>query len=280
MTIAGPSLPPMAKTYTGSIASIDLPSATAMEKASWEFVQSDTVITSRCAACTGGRVICGKCRGTTMMHCATTERCRICKGTGTVRKTSKSGNVQFGRCPTCRGVRQLTCHKCRGTGRVPCTRCHATGSLRCKACNATGWNTSFTKGTITRRVETQSSGDVEKSAPFRKAAKKAQWRTVTCSGTAIPQGLPERALTELPPLIETAPPDEILRGLEVQILPVSAVTYDLGGTAETVYIVGDERAVHAAKIKSRRRRRRVLTIRDVAIGIAAVVALLYVLRVL
>lgn len=270
----GDSPPPVANAYDESIGSVELPPPTAVRAEAWEFIRSGSISTRRCSQCQGGRQRCGRCGGSGVERCRTTERCDVCFGSGEVSESPRDYSSRKVRCTSCHGRGQMACRKCGGSGRVPCTNCASTGYIDCTTCDSTGLITSYGHGLIKREVRVQSAGGVPAESPFAKAAGKARWQHALRSGHRVPDGLPRSDADTVKTLLRKQR-GEMLRELDVAMLPVTEVEYDNDGQAETLYIVGTDRQIVAPAISARRRRRIGLLVGAALLAIGGVVGALY-----
>lgn len=275
----GDRAPTIPNVYTGRLADVELPRATAVVEETFEFIADGSVATERCSQCQGGQRRCGSCGGSGSQRCRTSEQCDVCSGSGEVRELPSDYSSRKVRCGGCVGRGQIPCRRCAGSGRVPCANCAANGYVACTTCDATGWLTSFSYGLIKREVRPEVAGGVEPESPIAKTSRKVPWRHYNLSGRGVPSGLPDQEQARLRPIL---PPrsGELLRDLDVAILPVTAVDYRNGDAQERLFIVGDSKEIVAPSVATRHRRRVLLAVGAAILVIGAIIAILVVLGVI
>ncbi len=185
-----------------------------------------------------GRVECRECQGGW-------KRCVACLGRGTKTKSETvNGRVI---------QRQERCGYCAGDGQVACRKCQG-GWVRCPTCQGAGSVIWFQVGSIRHVPVVETIGGRLPSPVRPKDVNASDWQHVlTVPGDGVPTGLPDEISAHLSAELAKRPPNELLRKLEVQILPITEVRFVASPDTGVAQIIHPSRAVRAEGMQSQRR---------------------------
>lgn len=230
---------------TGVAKTLDpaLPRPQIVEAARYSFLVDGSERTRRCRRCRDGQIRCRTCRGAGQTDCPARVTCARCSGTGQVARQNADGTDP---CNECRGRGEETCGRCDGSGRKTCETCRGRKTVPCEDCDSTGELTTYDELSVTRgpEVATFLHGSVPKSV------KAQDWQHHSRAGYTPPPGLPNAAAAELEPHLQRHD-GEILRSLNVAVLPLTRIEYGNNDPREEAFIVGPQSRVLAPGVKAR-----------------------------
>lgn len=230
---------------TGVAKTLDpaLPQPKVMEAARYIFLVDGSVGTRRCRQCNYGQARCRTCRGAGQTDCPTRVTCTRCAGT---RQVVGHDANETAPCDNCSGRGEETCARCDGSGRKTCETCHGRRTVPCKECDATGELTTYDELSVTRSPEVATF--VHGAVPKR--VKAHDWHHHSRAGYSPPPGLPGAAAAGITPLLQRQD-GEILRTLDVAVLPLTRLQYGAGEPRQEASIVGRQSRVLAPGVKAR-----------------------------
>ncbi len=250
-------------TYSLSIEGVELPPPVGFEPTSWQFILEGSEQASDCPSCQSGQVRCGWCQGAGRTPCSPTQNCSSCFGKG------QTYNGE--RCSSCAGRGTVQCTKCGGSGWKMCLPCLGQGYTKCGKCEGTGVLVSYVLGSIERAPETD---EVLLPPPQEVKPKDDEWESFgPFQGVVAPDGLPEEAREQVAAKLEQKPEGELLRKLDVKVLPVFRVSHEWEEATRNAFLIGKSQRVEAPGARRASRRVRRLILAGAVIALATGIAI-------